>query len=68
MIENKKDKGFDCLDFKEKAQTRIYERIKDLTPEEQIEYFRDRAENGPLGDWWKSLREDENPLAKSSKN
>lgn len=64
MIE-KKGKDFDCLKFKETAQARIYERIKNLSTEEQIEYFKDRAEKGPLGDWWRSLPEEKGVIAKS---
>ena len=50
-----KKKRFDCIEFKERAQAQIYEEIKDLTPEQQIEYFNRRAENGPLADWWKRI-------------
>ena len=49
-------KEFDCVEFKRRAQSRIYERIKDLSPEEEIEYFRRAADEGPLGQWWKSIR------------
>ena len=28
-----------------------------MTPEEEIEYFRDAARNGPLGEWWKKVTE-----------
>ena len=49
-------KGFDCVRFKRQAQARIYERIKGLTPEEEIEYFQNAAAKGPLGDWWKAAK------------
>lgn len=49
-------KNFDCVEFKRKAQARIYERIKDLSPEEEVEYFRKAAEEGSLGEWWKALK------------
>lgn len=49
-------KEFDCVEFKRRAQSRIYERIKGLSPEEEIEYFRRAADEGPLGDWWKSIK------------
>ena len=48
-------KEFDCVEFKRQAQARIYERIKGLSPEEEIEYFRKAADEGPLGEWWKSI-------------
>jgi hypothetical protein len=37
-------KTFDCVEMKRKAQEKIYEDIKDLTLEEEIEYFRKGAE------------------------
>lgn len=50
-------KDFDCIEFKRKAQARIYEQIKDPSPQEEIEYFRKAAENGPLGESWKAARD-----------
>ena len=55
MKRNKPARGFDCIAFKRKAQAEIYEEIKGLSPEEEIEYFRRRAAAGPLGKWWKAL-------------
>ncbi len=49
-------KEFDCIEFKRRAQSRIYKRIKGLSPEEEIEYFRQAADEGPLGQWWKSIK------------
>ena len=49
-------KEFDCVEFKRQAQSRIYERIKGLSPQEEIEYFRQAADEGPLGQWWKSIK------------
>jgi hypothetical protein len=48
-------KGFDCIRFKRKVQAEIYEDIRGLSPEDEIEYFRRRAAEGPLGKWWKAL-------------
>lgn len=53
----KSRKAFDCVRMKREAQARIYEEIKDLTPEEEIAYFRRAAETGPLGDWWQRVRQ-----------
>lgn len=33
-------KDFDAIAFKHKVQKEIYEEIKDLSPDERIEYFR----------------------------
>ncbi|MHB1037387.1 MAG: hypothetical protein ACYC35_25350 [Pirellulales bacterium] len=56
MIEKRAEKTFDCIAFKRKVQAEIYEDIKDLSPAEEIEYFRKKAETGPLGKWWKSKK------------
>lgn len=34
-----KTKAFDCVQVKDKIQEKIYEEIKDLSPEEQIAYY-----------------------------
>lgn len=49
-------KKFDCIEFKRKAQERIYEEIKDMSWEEEIDYFKKSAETGPLADWWKRVK------------
>lgn len=55
------NKTFDCIDFKRKAQSDIFEEIKDLGPEEQVAYFRRRAESGPLAAWWQKVKAERNP-------
>ena len=55
MKPRKTEKGFDCIEFKRKVQAEIYEEIKGLSPEQEIEYFRRQAATGPLGKWWKAL-------------
>ncbi len=57
MKTTKPEKDFDCIEFKRQAQARIYERIKDLSPEEEIAYFRKAAEDGSLGESWKAARD-----------
>ena len=52
----KKTKDFDCVEMKSKIQEDIYKRIKDLTLEEEIEYWNHRAETGPMADFYKSLK------------
>ncbi len=54
-MKKKTDKKFDALAFKRDAQSRIYEEIKNLSPEEQIAYFRHRVEAGPFSKLWQSL-------------
>ncbi len=51
----KQKKTFDCVAFKRKAQSRIRNQVKDLTPEAEIEWFGRAALSGPLGDWWKEV-------------
>ena len=48
---------FKCVSFKREAQARILERIKGLTPEQEIEYFRRATEQGPFADWWTQVCE-----------
>ncbi len=50
-------KRFDCIEFKRQAQAEIYQEIKGLTPEEEIEYFRRQVAAGPFGKLWKSLED-----------
>ncbi len=61
-----KKKTFDCLEFKRRTQARIYEEIRDMTLDEQLEYFRIRAENGPLGEWWKAKKHSSTARASDS--
>ena len=55
MTSSKDLEAFDCVEFKRQAQARIYPSIKGLGPDEEIAYFRRAADEGPLGDWWRSL-------------
>jgi pyridoxine/pyridoxamine 5'-phosphate oxidase len=55
MSPTKAKKAFDCLEFKEQVQEKIYEDIKNLSVAEQIAYFQKRIENSNLGDWWQSI-------------
>lgn len=49
-------KTFDCIAFKREVQERIYEETKYLTPDEQIQYFHRRAEQGSLASWWRKVK------------
>jgi len=53
----KTGKRFDCVAMKHAIQLRIYEETRDLSPEEEIAYFRRQAETGPLGNFYRSLLE-----------
>jgi hypothetical protein len=55
MNRSKREKGFDCVVFKRQAQAKIYEEIKGLSPDEEIEYFRSRVAAGPFRKLWKAL-------------
>lgn len=57
----KTTKSFDCIAYKQEVQRRIYEETKHMTSEEQIEYFRRRAEEGTLGNWWRSVKSASDP-------
>ncbi len=47
--------GFDCIEFKRKAQADIYQAISQMTPPEEIAYFRQSVEDSKLSAWWKSV-------------
>jgi hypothetical protein len=55
------EKPFDCLAFKWKVEAEIYRQVKALTPEQQIEYFRHRAQTGPFAELVATLRKQEVP-------
>jgi hypothetical protein len=52
-----KPKTFDCVEFKRRAQEEIYQQIKGMTHEQELAYFREQAECGPFGEWWKRIKE-----------
>lgn len=52
-----KKKTFDCVEMKNKIQEQVYEDIKNLTPEEEMDYFKKSAETGPFSEKWKAIQE-----------
>ena len=67
MAKRKVKKEFDCVEFKRSAQARIYEEIKNLSPEEEIAYFRKAAQTGLLGEWWKALERPSRPRTEKTR-
>ena len=65
MTSSRAPKAFDCVAFKRQAQARIYANTKGLGPDEEIAYFRRAADEGPLGDWWRSLAPSDDESAKA---
>lgn len=55
MISTRPTKSFDCLAYKRQAQEAIDAAIHGASTEEQIAYFRHRAEAGRIGAWWHSI-------------
>ena len=55
MNQTMKTLTFDFVAYKRQVQTKIYEAICHLTPEQQRLYFQQGAETGSLGDWWRTL-------------
>ncbi len=49
------EKEFDCIAAKREAQAAIFEDIKGIAAEQEIEYFHKAATDGPLGGWWKTV-------------
>ena len=54
MTNEKQNKEFDCIVMKREAQDRIYREIKDMSSEQQIQYFRNAVENSRFQNWWKN--------------
>jgi hypothetical protein len=48
-------KDFDCITFKRAAQENIYEQIQNMTPVEEIAWFRQKVESGSYGELWKRI-------------
>jgi hypothetical protein len=46
----------DCVTYKHDVQSRIYEEIQDLSPAEEVAYFEQAAEAGPLSEWWRAAK------------
>jgi hypothetical protein len=55
-MKTKNEQSFDCVDFKHRAQERIYEQTKGLSARQRAQYFEKQAEGGPLGAWWRQLK------------
>jgi hypothetical protein len=67
MTNGEGETDFDCLEFKRRAQERIYEEIKDLTPEQEIEYWRRSVDEGPFGSWWRTLEKEPQVVREKAK-
>jgi hypothetical protein len=48
-------KEFDCIQIKRDAQSKIYETIKQMNPEQEIAYFHRSIQKSMFADWWKSV-------------
>lgn len=60
------NRRFDCIAFQREARARIDERIKDMTPQQEIAYFHHASRTGPRGDWWRRIGDKPNPQAAPS--
>jgi hypothetical protein len=54
MTNEKQIKEFDCIAMKREAQDRIYLETKDMSSEQQIQYFRNAVENSRFRNWWRN--------------
>jgi hypothetical protein len=59
-------KTFDCLAFKDRAQARLIEETRGMSAEQEIAYLTKKAEEGPLGDWWKRVKDAGTPRKASA--
>jgi hypothetical protein len=60
-------KDFDCVEMKNRIQAEIYQEIKDLTREQELEYWRKGAEQGWMGAWWRRVHKAAATKTKASK-
>ncbi|MGC9260885.1 MAG: hypothetical protein ACP5I8_12550 [Phycisphaerae bacterium] len=67
-MNKKKNKTFDCVSFKHKAQSHIYKDIAPLSARDQAAYFESLATHGRLGRWWKSVRRKRRPPRLGERN
>lgn len=51
-----KKKKFDAVEMKRQAQTQLNEETKGMSPKETQEFYKHRAESGPLAKFWKSIQ------------
>lgn len=59
-------KTFDCVEMKHHIQERIYDEIKDLSPGEELAYWRLRPDDAsPVGQFFRRIRRAETPVADS---
>jgi hypothetical protein len=56
--EQRADDDFDCVEFKRRAQAKIHGEIQGMTHAEELAYFRKRADEGWIGEWWRSMQGD----------
>ncbi len=68
MTTQPKSKTFDCIAYKRKVQEQIYEETKHMTSDEQIQYFRRRAEEGSLAEWWRNVKAESRQQDHSTRN
>ena len=54
---NKINKNFSAVEMKRKIQAEIYEEIKHLTPEQELEYYHKKGQEGPFGKFLKTTRD-----------
>ena len=64
----KSEKAFDCIAFKRAAQLQIYEEIKEMSRQEEMAYFHNKAETGSLRDWWLRQKSHEAHVCSCAKN
>ena len=50
-----KTKTFDCIEFKRRAQIRLYEATRELSADRRREHIRRILETGPLAEFWERV-------------
>jgi hypothetical protein len=51
------NKKFDCIRLKENIQNRIYENIKNMSAQDEIDYYQKNLLEGPFRKWYLEIIE-----------
>lgn len=52
-MKNQQNKELNCIAIKREAQNRNYQETREMTPQQQIEYFHNAVQKSRFREWWK---------------
>ena len=62
-----KTNAFDCVEFKDRAQTRLYEATRKLSADQRREHIRGILETAPLAEFWKRVTQQSRTAPKAGR-